>query len=192
MQMMNNSSPAVDVTVSAQLANNEGLGYFPRVVLGLGTSAASVQIARQRANIPLNVLMVDIDGTLSDPTHRRHLLDGPTPAWNAFHRLGMADPIREAAVAQLRLLFPDHMVLICSGRPAYVLSETFAWLENNDVPFDFLLLRPPLDQVTGLLHKLRVAEALEARGAQVAAILDDDPRVRSEFDRRGIRGIAPQ
>lgn len=173
-------------------ADRQGATPFESAVDSLAVDVATLHVSRQRAEPPERVLIVDIDGTISDPSHRRHFLDGPSPDWVAFSQHLHLDAPREGAIAQLRRLSVTHMIVLCSGRPSYVLSETETWLDRYSVPYDLLALRPPGDRVPGIEHKLRVLGAMERRALQVVAIIDDDDRVRVEFARRGMPSVELQ
>jgi hypothetical protein len=164
----------------------EGATLLERVLDSLPADVATLHVSRQRAELPERVLIVDIDGTVSDPSHRRRFVEGPSPDWVKFSQLLHLDPPCDAVIAQLRRLCAIHTVILCSGRPSYVLDETTAWLDRNSVPYDVVALRPPGDLVPGIKHKLRVLDALEGQALMVVAIMDDDERVREEFTLRNV------
>lgn len=170
-------------------AQRQSATPLDRVIDSLGLEAATLHVSHQRPEPPEQGLIVDIDGTISDPSHRRHFLEGPSPDWLAFSQQLHLDAPREGAIAQVGRLSSTYMIILCSGRPSYVIGETASWLDRYNVRYDILVLRPPGDRVPGIEHKLRALASMRRHAVKVVAIVDDDDRVRLEFARRNMPSI---
>lgn len=91
---------------------------------------------------PVDAIIVDIDGTLANCSHRLHHL----PNWDAFFG-AMADdqpiwPVIELACVYYTEGWP---VILCSGRPEKYRKVTEAWLSTYDVMYSVLYMRPDGD-----------------------------------------------
>lgn len=86
-------------------------------------------------------IIFDIDGTLSDPEHRLHLIQQEPKDWDRFHMGARYDePITHImAVAQL---IADKVPVICvTGRPELIREMTRDWLDEHHVDYRQLYMR---------------------------------------------------
>lgn len=92
-------------------------------------------------------VIFDIDGTLSDPEHRRHLVTGEKKDWPTFLGLCGKDPLKENVAQLARWVWSFHPgdVLLVSGRGVEYKNLTAEWLASHNVNYDLLLMRPPGD-----------------------------------------------
>ena len=89
----------------------------------------------------MSIVIVDIDGTLSDSRHREPLIE--THGWDAFHAASPADAPIETVITLLR--HGSHSIWALTGRPEKYRAITNRWLVEHDVPIDLLLMRPDND-----------------------------------------------
>lgn len=105
----------------------------------------TLQNATQDANCILNTraIIVDLDGTLADCSHRIHLIeDRQNPNWDGFYLACVDDaPIHHTIAVVNALKNQGHTVYIMTGRSDLVETETHRWLLQNVVQFDFLIMR---------------------------------------------------
>lgn len=125
-----------------------------------------------------DAVIFDVDGTLSDPEHRRHHVTENPKDFKAFYG-AMADDPKNAVVAGLCNMYHlnNWHVIICTGRPEQYREVTENWLKAHAVFYDELLMRPdaqlyrPDDQV-----KYDMMLGIQAtRGIHV--VFDDRQRV---------------
>lgn len=92
-------------------------------------------------------VLFDLDNTISDATHRTHLLPplNPESTWEAYSGACGDDLPIKGTLAAMSLHYPHHQVHIISGRSSSVLDMTQAWLEKYDAQYDVLRLRQPSD-----------------------------------------------
>lgn len=80
-------------------------------------------------------VVFDLDGTLSDASHRVHHLNrggGKTPDWRAFYAACADDPpIREIISVMQAVRDAGHRVEIWSGRSDEVADDTLHWLATH-------------------------------------------------------------
>lgn len=77
-------------------------------------------------------VIVDVDGTLSDPTHRLHFIKTKPKDWPAFFDACKNDA-PNAWVCNLVLGLigdPANKIIFCSGRPERVRQPTVQWLQR--------------------------------------------------------------
>lgn len=132
-------------------------------------------------------VIVDIDGTLADCTHRLHHIQKQPKDWDAFFA-GCVDDAPIGPIVELveSLAKAGHRIIFCSGRSDRVRAETKEWLRVN---FDYLYPqhlfmrkdgdhRPDNQVKKGLLADMRAAYlspvmAIEDR-AQVVKLWRDE------------------
>lgn len=88
-------------------------------------------------------VIFDMDGTLSDPEHRRHLTK---EHWPSFERSCISDPPVKAVVNLLRVLSDAGFTIwIVSARNEIVRGYTMDWMEQHDIETDHLIMRNQYD-----------------------------------------------
>lgn len=89
-----------------------------------------------------HVYVFDIDGTVSDPSHRLYLIKGleglhgkdkkTTPHWDTFYAMAKYDPPIMEVVRVARALRHDGARLIfVTGRPERIRKDTLEWLSDQ-------------------------------------------------------------
>ena len=92
------------------------------------------------------IIIFDLDGTLSDSSHRDHFLLEKPKNWDAWNAACGADPPIRPMCMLAAGLAAYHYVAIWSGRSEAHLAETVAWLKRAGVNYDELRLRPVDDR----------------------------------------------
>jgi len=136
-------------------------------------------------------VIVDLDGTLCDHSHRKHLLGGD---FNEYHAALVDDALHED-IAQLveDLSIAHYVIVACTGRPERYRERTLAHLREKEVQqhIDLLLMRPDDDFRSDADVKLAlIDEAFDDRATaleQIAFILDDRDKVVEAFRNAGFR-----
>jgi hypothetical protein len=98
-------------------------------------------------------IICDIDGTLANYSHRRHLIqlqgveDKPVEEkrkmdWDGFHAASIHDPIFPDVVALLAISrLASKQICLMTGRPEKYRAITEQWLRNRQIGYDKLLMR---------------------------------------------------
>jgi hypothetical protein len=137
------------------------------------------------ANKP--IVIVDVDGTLSDTSHRRKLRENGKVDWNYFYRddLILADPPFSVVVDWVRGLYETHVVVIVSGRDAGSSAfSTVEWLAKNNVPYHHIFMRNAGDRRDDTLVKQDILNLLPRD--RVAFTIDDRDRVVAMWRKNGL------
>lgn len=126
------------------------------------------------------LVIFDLDGVISNASHRQHFLRGARKDWRGFFTDASLDPPYETGLALTASVDDDHAVAILTARPHYVADVTRGWLAANEVRHDLLILRPRRGRGSGgpsadfkrhELHRLRAA------GFEITLAIDDDERI---------------
>lgn len=135
------------------------------------------------------IVVCDLDGTLSDGSHRLHLLPTEnlhlTESWSEFNRAAAGDsPIKSTIAVINGLWVSGFAVVILTGRSDEVRYETCKWLNENGVKFDEIIMRRQEDNRKDTVIK---EEALRAIGLDnIVCAFDDSPNVVKHFRSLGI------
>ncbi len=125
------------------------------------------------------IVIVDIDGTLSNPAHRLHFIQrqGRRKDWDSFFAACGSDAPVEAVVRWTRALAESYTVVLVSGRPiSKAGTKTMGWLAYYRVPQEYLFMRygadrrpdtevkqEILDDILRLVPKCQIAFAIDDR-----------------------------
>jgi uncharacterized HAD superfamily protein len=86
------------------------------------------------------IIIVDLDGTITDPTQRLHLYR--KGKYEEFNKAGKDDkPIENICNIIRRLKDNETDIVIITARSESCRKETINWLSLHDIPFDNLLMR---------------------------------------------------
>ncbi len=139
------------------------------------------------------ILLVDIDGTVSDHSHRAHHVMQAPKNWDAYYGAMHLDPPIEAAQKALFKLFARHLtILLLTGRPEEYREVTHQWLDRH-LPFIMHrpFMRPTGSREPSWAFKERIVGPLAAKGEGIVFI-DDDLRNQEMYARYGIFLKAPE
>lgn len=135
------------------------------------------------------IVIVDLDGTLSDGTHRLHLLPTKdlhlTESWSAFNGAAIGDKPIQNTIDVVNMLWKAGMgVVILTGRSDEVETDTLMWLDYHKVKFDHLIMRRADDNRKDTVIKEEVLRAIGIEHIKCA--FDDSPNVIKHFRSLGI------
>lgn len=134
------------------------------------------------------MVLFDIDGTLADIEHRRHLVDCQKPNWAEFFDLMGSDSVNEPVAELYKELWQSNKYecILLSGRPEKYRKITEQWLVWNEIPFKRLLMRKDKDNRADHIIKEEVLNALISEGKRIAFVVDDRQSVVDMWRRNGL------
>ena len=91
-------------------------------------------------------VVLDLDGVISDATHRQHFLAAERSRdkdWHGFFHSCVDDPVIPHGAALAASVSPEMTVVILTARVDDIRDKTVAWLDANDIRRDWLILRGP-------------------------------------------------
>lgn len=131
-------------------------------------------------------IIVDLDGTLADITHRRKFVEGKTKDWKNFNRNIIKDDLNSWCAEIIRRMIPDHHVLLVSGRTDDLKQETTDWLKKHSVPFTDLMMRPEKDYRDDTVVKREIYEEKIKPFYDVLFVIDDRAKVVKMWRETGL------
>lgn len=140
-------------------------------------------------SVPSTVI-VDIDGTLADISHRRHFVETKPKNWAAFEKLAHLDPVHEHIAEVVRMMYDyGWTVLIVSGRGEQQRTTTIDWLWSNQISHHGVYMRAKLDYRADDIVKSEILDMILASGRTPTLVLDDRDRVVKMWRDRGLKVI---
>lgn len=136
------------------------------------------------------IIIVDIDDTLADTSHREHLIQ--SEGWDAFHEAGKDDRPIEAMMQLLFRLMAAHEVheseiVALTARPHKYRNQTLKWLMDHSIYVNDLIMRPNDDYSKSKDLKVRLAkEYFGDRFKDISLVIDDHEEVCAAFRAEGI------
>ena len=134
-----------------------------------------------------DTVVFDLDGTLSDCSVRRHLVEGKDRDYEAFHARLQEDPLNECCWLMMRAFSESGSeVVLVSARPTSTKKATRKWLSDNGVVnYDKLFLLRPEGDFTPAAE-LKRAWLLNYGKERVLLAVDDCPKVARMFREEGV------
>ena len=122
-------------------------------------------------------IIVDVDGTIADMTHRLHYIRGPGKKdWDkCFSQMDKDTPI-ENVVSMVIGFAEDYSIAIVTARPERYREVTETWLKENKIVYDVLLMRKDNDKRDDDIIKRELLNKYFKKDNVYLAI-DDRPRV---------------
>lgn len=136
----------------------------------------------------MRCVIFDIDGTLSDPTHRLHHVTGDNRDWDAFFAAVGDDPVHEPIVDLLRIITnANEGVILCSGRPEAYRITTKNWLRNVCIFYYLnLYMRADGDHRADHIVKAGMLARMREDGYEPWLVIDDRPSVVEMWREAGL------
>lgn len=135
-----------------------------------------------------DAILVDLDGTLCDITHRRHFVQTHPKNWKAFSEAMVFDKPNPAVEFVYRALSNykyETDIIIVSGRSDEYQEKTEKWLRYNAFNYDSLYMRKEGDYRDDSIVKGEIADEIE-KTHNILFVFDDRPRVVRSWQKRGI------
>jgi hypothetical protein len=142
-----------------------------------------------------DLLICDIDGTISDATHREH--HARARNWELFHQHAIEDePVEAVRCILAAWEAHGHQVVFCTGRPERYRQATEWWLgehlrTSGGAPIgDALLMRPNDDKRSDIEVKPAILfdwlEKMQYGIGDIKLILEDRDRMVAAWRQMGL------
>jgi len=134
------------------------------------------------------IILVDIDGTLADGTHRQHYVtrpEGEKKDWDSYYEALSYDEPISFVMRWVRKLAEDHTICLVSGRPDTYQRETMNWLIKWAVPYDYLFMRSGGDHRPDTEVKAKILKHIPRDLLQF--VIDDRPQVIRMWRENGVK-----
>ena len=120
-------------------------------------------------------MVFDLDGVISDASHRQRFLRDDRWDFDGFFAACVDDTVIPAGAALAAAIAADHTVVILTARPDSIRMQTIDWLAANGIRHDLLILRPPADDRSSADFKYDELAALRRAGCDIRGVLEDSP-----------------
>lgn len=134
------------------------------------------------------ILILDLDGTVANCTHRLHHIKGENRDYKAFYD-GIPDdkPIQHV-IDLVRALHQsgEYLILAVTGRPETHAEQSKEWLSRYGVPYFALYLRHEGDFRKDYIVKKEILESIRSFFGEPIFALDDRSSVVSMWRENGV------
>lgn len=135
------------------------------------------------------IVLVDIDSTLADTSHRHGMTpnNNPEMTWRDYSMLCSLDTPIPGTVQLVNILFQaGFTIIMLSGRSIDSKDLTISWLERNNIPFHAIRLHTEEDSEDHIQYKTSYAKEFIDNSLDVVLALEDWPTLANEYDAMGI------
>ncbi len=123
-----------------------------------------------------DTVIVDIDGTICDSSHRMHHIEKDPKDWAAWYAGCIDDQPIEPILRLVKALSWDSRIVLVTGRSDTARVQTEAWLEKHWVSHERLLMRREGDHRPDTVVKAEIYRKHFEPG-RVWLVLEDRARV---------------
>jgi uncharacterized HAD superfamily protein len=138
----------------------------------------------------MKAIIVDIDGTLADITHRAHFVNNANGKkdWGSFNRTAHRDALKTDVAKAVDLYYAAGIpVILVTGRFQAMSDATTKWLHKHNVRYSALFMRPDGDYRSDHIIKEEIyLQQIKARGFEVIGAFDDRDRVVEMWRKLGL------
>lgn len=133
------------------------------------------------------IIIFDLDGTLANIEHRRHLVTNGRNSWDKFYEECVKDTPNVPVMMIYKILQEQTNIrmVILSGRSEAVRKQTDKWLLDNHILYETLKMRPVGDYTPDDELKLKWLNELRNQEI-VACVFDDRKKVVDMWRREGL------
>ena len=136
-----------------------------------------------------NCIIVDLDGTMSDPRHRLHYILGEKKDWHLFNKSSSQDPVNiwcKAIVLSI-YKFSGTKIIFLTGRTEDFINDTAEWIKDKtDINQYTIFMRKKGDYRPADEFKKEIYETHIKDNYNVLFALDDDPKIVKMWRKLGI------
>ena len=137
-----------------------------------------------------DVVIFDLDGVISDASHRQHFLKDSEKDWDGFFSACTTDPPITSGVQLIYLISESKGIVILTARPVTIQSETLDWLNHHGISWNALIMRSEQDhQRSDEMKRSAIGEILTATFNPIL-VFDDDPKNIAMFKKHNIPSVS--
>lgn len=136
----------------------------------------------------MKTVIFDIDGTLSNASHRMHYIQNKPKNWKKFFGLVFLDGAHQEIINIAKSLREfGYVIIIMTGRSAVCRTDTEQWLKYHDIDYSTLYMRKEGDYRSDDIVKSELLDNAIRDGYNVTMAFEDRDRVVKMFRNRGIK-----
>jgi histidinol phosphatase-like enzyme len=132
------------------------------------------------------VIIVDLDGTLSDCSHRVHYVEREDKKWHEFHSSCKDDVINNWCLTIINAMnVRGIQTILLTGRDEKYRQVTLEWLDDHHVPFTELYMRGDQDRRPDSEVKSDVHDIIKDK-YDVLFVIEDRKSVVEMWRQKGV------
>lgn len=134
------------------------------------------------------VILIDIDGTLADTTHRHKYIQSEPKDWASFYGACLDDAPIAPTIRLVKALFESRL-FVCAyvtGRPESTRRDTEEWLKRQGLPTGPIAMRVYGDHRPDYSVKREAIERLRANGWDPVLAIEDRRQVVDMYRAEGL------
>jgi hypothetical protein len=133
-------------------------------------------------------VIFDIDDTISNSTHRAHLIDKSPKNWDLyFEQLVNDSPITSTISVLKALCAEGHRIILVTGRPEKYKHITNLWLASHSIPYDALYMRSKeYMYISNAEIKNMLLQKLKQDGFNPQLVFEDNPKAIEMWNKNNI------
>lgn len=138
------------------------------------------------------IIILDLDGTVADCTHRLYYIEGENRDYNSFFDSMVDDEPIHPIIDLVRTLAlsQEYLIIAVTGRPITHLRQTHLWLTENFIPYHAIFMRPADDYRKDTVIKKEILDMIRKEFGEPEFALDDRPDVLRMWRSEGIFTLA--
>jgi FMN phosphatase YigB (HAD superfamily) len=136
------------------------------------------------------IYIFDLDGTLCDGAHRKHLVEGEKKDWETFYAASADDkPIFEVITVARALDEAGHSIAYSTGRPESIRWATLQWMLKYRTPRGPIYMRPDKDHRESFVIKAEHLDKIKTQYApvEIGGVFDDRKQDAEMYRAKGLR-----
>lgn len=143
------------------------------------------------------IYVFDLDGTISDASHRLHYLSSRPKNWDAFFSELVDDPPFPAMIEFIKVVSRDFdsNVIFQTGRPEKYRRSTDSWLAKHGLMncYNSLLMRPDGDFRSNVNLKLDFLDFIQEKNNGESMLwIEDAVEVVKAINKQGVLALSAQ
>lgn len=171
-------------------ANNALDTFFTKYERPEPGEADEIEFRYPKLGMELNAIIIDIDGTAAEISHRLHHVkkpEGQKKDWKNFLKDFHKDGVNEWCRDIVNSMSEKNIIVFCSGRSDNHRKETQAWLNDNKFHNDHLFMRHRADHRQDYVVKEILLDfEILTRFKNIKFAIDDRDQVVQLWRKRGI------
>jgi hypothetical protein len=146
-----------------------------------------VRVTERGFDLP--VAIFDMDGVLSNATHRQEFLRADPPDWIAFGDLAHLDEPIDFGHREVSRYREDHCIVVVTARPIERVDGSLEWLERHGFAVDLAIFRPSGDERPSHELKGQELERIRSHGGDVRVAHEDEIKNLVMYGKAGVPAV---
>jgi phosphoglycolate phosphatase-like HAD superfamily hydrolase len=134
------------------------------------------------------IILFDVDGTLANCQHRQRHVQQKPKRWDLFNKTMHEDTPHDDIIWLAKMFYAQgHKVIICSGRGSEFMDVTVKWLDDHEVKFHGIYMRPVRDSRRDDIIKAELLAEIRRDYGEPFMVFDDRNQVVDMWRANGVR-----